>query len=121
MVRAVPKSSISAVSSLRPVSSLMTVPPHKIAISSSIAFLRSPKPGAFTANMFNVPLSLLTTSVAKASPSTSSPITTTFFFPICNSFSKAGRKSATADIFLSVITSVASSITDSILSELVMK
>jgi len=33
---------------------------------------RSPKPGAFTAQAFNVPRSLFTTRVASASPSTSS-------------------------------------------------
>ena len=51
-----------------------TWPPVRIAISSSIAFLLSPKPGAFTATTFNPPLNLLTTKVAKASPSTSSEI-----------------------------------------------
>ena len=46
-------------------------------MSSSIAFLRSPKPGALTARTLKVPLSLFTTSVAKASPSTSSAMITT--------------------------------------------
>ena len=41
-------------------------------MSSSIALRRSPKPGAFTATHASVPRSLLTTSVASASPSTSS-------------------------------------------------
>jgi hypothetical protein len=41
-------------------------------MSSNIAFLLSPKPGALTAAIFNPPLSLLTTKVARASPSTSS-------------------------------------------------
>ena len=41
-------------------------------MSSSIAFLRSPKPGALTAATLRPPRSLLTTSVASASPSTSS-------------------------------------------------
>ncbi len=41
-------------------------------MSSSMALRRSPKPGAFTAAVCNVPRSLLTTSVASASPSTSS-------------------------------------------------
>ena len=41
-------------------------------MSWSIALRRSPKPGAFTATDLNVPRILLTTSVARASPSTSS-------------------------------------------------
>ena len=45
-----------------------------IAISSSIAFLLSPNPGAFTATTFKPPLNLFTTKVANASPSTSSEI-----------------------------------------------
>ena len=52
----------------------MTCPPVRIAISSSIAFLLSPKPGALTAATFSPPLNLLTTSVARASPSISSAI-----------------------------------------------
>ena len=43
----------------------MTVPPVSIAMSSSIALRRSPKPGALTAATFRPPRSLLTTSVAK--------------------------------------------------------
>jgi len=43
-------------------------------MSSSIAFLLSPKPGALTAAIFKPPLSLFTTKVAKASPSISSAI-----------------------------------------------
>ena len=58
----------------KPTSSEITVPPVKIAISSSIAFLRSPKPGALHAAAFTVPLRLLTTRVASASPSMSSAI-----------------------------------------------
>ena len=42
------------------------------AMSSSIALRRSPKPGAFTAATFRPPRSLLTTRVARASPSMSS-------------------------------------------------
>ena len=41
-------------------------------MSSSIALRRSPKPGALTAATFSPPRSLFTTSVASASPSTSS-------------------------------------------------
>ena len=41
-------------------------------MSSSIALRRSPKPGALTAVVFRMPRMLFTTSVASASPSTSS-------------------------------------------------
>jgi hypothetical protein len=70
--RALPKSSAVTESSLRPISSLMTVPPVSVAMSRSISLRRSPKPGALTARTEIVPLSLFTTSVARASPSTSS-------------------------------------------------
>ena len=59
---------------LKPLSSDITVPPVNIAMSSNIAFLLSPKPGALTAAIFRDPLILLTTRVASASPSTSSAI-----------------------------------------------
>ena len=39
----------------------MTLPPVRIAMSSSIALRRSPKPGALTAATLSVPRSLLTT------------------------------------------------------------
>ena len=55
-------------------SSVITSPPVKIAISSSIALRRSPNPGALTATALNVPRNLFTTNVASASPSTSSAI-----------------------------------------------
>ena len=61
-----------ALSKVNPLSSEITVPPVKMAISSNIAFLRSPKPGALTAAIFKEPLNLFTTNVANASPSTSS-------------------------------------------------
>ncbi len=71
---AVPNKSKVAFSKENPLSSEITVPPVKIAISSNIAFLLSPKPGAFTAAIFKPPLNLLTTKVANACPSTSSAI-----------------------------------------------
>ena len=74
IVSAVPNKSKVAFSREKPLSSEITVPPVKIAISSNIAFLRSPNPGAFTAAIFKPPLNLLTTKVAKACPSTSSAI-----------------------------------------------
>ena len=67
-----PRSLIFTFSNLIPRSSDIKVPPVKIAISSNIAFLLSPKPGALTATTFKPPLNLFTTKVAKASPSTSS-------------------------------------------------
>ena len=45
-------------------------------MSRSISLRRSPKPGALTARTLSVPRSLLTTSVASASPSTSSAMIT---------------------------------------------
>jgi hypothetical protein len=67
-----PKMSSVTFSSLIPRSSLMTWPPVRIAMSSSIALRRSPNPGALTAATFKPPRNLLTTKVTKASPSTSS-------------------------------------------------
>ena len=105
---------------LKPLSSEITVPPVKIAISSNIAFLRSPKPGAFTAAIFNAPLNLLTTKVAKASPSTSSAITSKGL-PDCATGSKTGRRSFIAEIFLSYKRIYGDSRSDSIFSEFVTK
>ena len=50
----------------------MNVPPVRTAMSPSIALRRSPKPGALTAQTLSTPRSLLTTSTASASLSTSS-------------------------------------------------
>lgn len=69
-----PRTAISAVSNERPTSSLITVPPVKIAISARMAFLLSPKAGALTAAILSPPLNLLRTKAAKASLSTSSEI-----------------------------------------------
>src|SRR5881409_2128847 len=67
-----PRSSSLMFSSLIPRSSVRALPPVRTAMSSSMTLRRSPKPGAFTAQPESVPRSLLTTSVASASPSTSS-------------------------------------------------
>ncbi len=48
--RAWPRSSSCTLSSLRPTSSLMTRAPVRVAMSSSMALRRSPKPGALTAS-----------------------------------------------------------------------
>src|SRR5947208_4672093 len=72
-------------SSLMPRSSVMHLPPVRMAMSSSMSLRRSPKPGAFTAQTLMVLRNLFTTSVESASPSTSSaminsglPATATF-------------------------------------------
>ena len=72
----VPSRSSVVFSSFRPTSSLMTWPPVRMAMSCSMALRRSPKPGALTATDLNVPRILFTTSVASASPSTSSAMIT---------------------------------------------
>ncbi|MNE14169.1 hypothetical protein D3C80_1070320 [compost metagenome] len=69
---ALPSMSRVTVSSLMPRSSEMTWPPVRMAMSSSMALRRSPKPGALTAATRRPPRSLLTTRVARASPSMSS-------------------------------------------------
>jgi len=67
-----PRTATSAVSKAKPTSSLITVPPVKMAISARMAFLFSPKAGALTAAILSPPLNLFKTKVAKASLSTSS-------------------------------------------------
>ncbi len=118
--RAEPKSSGLTESSLRPTSSLMTVPPVSVAMSRSISLRRSPKPGALTARTEMVPLSLLTTSVARASPSMSSAMIR-MGLPCWTPFSSAGSMSWTLEIFLSVIRMSGFSRTASIRSGLVTK
>src|SRR5262245_38037453 len=71
-----PSMAVVTFSSLIPRSSEISWPPVRTAMSSSMALRRSPKPGAFTAATFRPPRSLLTTSVAIASPSTSSAMMT---------------------------------------------
>ena len=97
-LRARPSCEMSVLSSLRPISSVMTSPPVRMAMSSSMRLRRSPKPGAFTATLVNVPRSLLTTRVARASPSTSSE-TIRSCLPCWMTFSRIGRRSCTAPIF----------------------
>ncbi len=69
-------------------------------MSSSIAFRRSPKPGALAAAQRSVPRSLFTTSVASASPSTSSA-TIMSGLPACATRSSSGRRSRMLEIFFS--------------------
>ncbi len=99
-LEACPRSFIVALSSVLPSSSLITSPPVKIAISSSIAFLLSPKPGALTAEMFSTPRSLFTTSVASASPSISSAMIRSGL-PLFCTCSSTGSRSFKFVIFLS--------------------
>src|SRR5258708_7286459 len=63
---AVPRSSILTPSSLMPRSSVIALPPVRIAISCSIALRRSPKPGAFTAASFNKLRGTLNVAAVKA-------------------------------------------------------
>ena len=117
---AVPRSLMSTFSNLTPISSVITVPPVRIAISFSISFLRSPKPGALIAHTFKVPLNLFTTRVANASPSTSSAIITSGLPPFAT-FSNNGSMSFMLEIFFSCSRIYASSITASIRSASVTK
>ena len=117
---AVPKSSIVAPSSDKPTSSEITVPPVRIAISSSIAFLLSPKPGALHAAAFTVPLRLFTTSVARASPSISSAIISSGL-PALATDSNKGNISLMLEIFLSCNKIKGFSSSDVMLSWLVTK
>ncbi|MNC88492.1 hypothetical protein D3C83_43090 [compost metagenome] len=69
-------------------------------MSSSIALRRSPKPGALTATVLRMPRMLFTTSVASASPSTSSAMMSSGrpAFATCSS---TGSNSRMPEIFLS--------------------
>ena len=87
-------------SSLMPRSSEISWPPVRIAMSSSIALRRSPKPGAFTAAIFRPPRSLLTTSVAMASPSTSSEMITSGLL-VCTTASSSGSIDCRPESFFS--------------------
>jgi len=89
-------------------------------MSSSMALRRSPKPGALTATTWSVPRSLLTTSVARASPSTSSAMMS-IGLPDWATFSSRGSMSLSELIFFSWIRMAAFSSTASIDSALVTK
>src|SRR5690348_13564645 len=87
-----PRSSSTVFSSLKPNSSEITLPAVRVAMSVSISLRRSPNPGALTAQTFSVPRSLLTTSVASASPSTSSAMMSRGLLD-CATFSRTGSRS----------------------------
>mmetsp|Transcript_6390 Transcript_6390/g.27213 ORF Transcript_6390/g.27213 Transcript_6390/m.27213 type:complete len:344 (+) Transcript_6390:197-1228(+) len=72
MRAALPSTSVPTLSRDKPSSSFTTVAPVRIAMSSRYCDLRSPKPGALSAQIFSAPRSLFTTSVASASCSMSS-------------------------------------------------
>ncbi len=95
--RARPRSASVAFSSLSPVSSEITVAPVSTAMSPSIARRRSPNPGAFTAHERSTPRSELTTSVASASPVTSSAISSSGL-PARDTCSSTGSRSCTVEI-----------------------
>ena len=83
-----------------PSSSMIGLPPARIAMSSSMALRRSPKPGALTAQTFRTPRSLFTTSVARASPSMSSAMMSSDF-PLSATLPRMGSRSLAEDIFFS--------------------
>ncbi len=97
---AVPRSSSFRFSSLRPRSSVTALPPVRMAMSSSMALRRSPKPGAFTAAMLRVPRILFTTRVASASPSTSSAMISSGR-RLLTTCSSRGSRSRMLEIFFS--------------------
>src|SRR5712664_2388885 len=117
---ALPRSSSLMFSSLMPRSSVMALPPVRIAISSSMALRRSPKPGAFTAAVCSVPRSLFTTKVARASPSMSSAMMRNGL-PTRATCSSSGSMSFITLIFFSWMRTSASSSTTSMRSASVTK
>src|SRR6266446_1981232 len=103
-----------------PRSSAIILPPVSVAMSSSIALRRSPKPGARTAQALSEPRSLLTTSVASASPSSSSAMISSGL-PAFATCSSSGKRSCIPEIFFSWMRTYASSNTVSMRSGSVTK
>ena len=89
-------------------------------MSPSMALRRSPKPGALTATDLKVPRILLTTRVARASPSTSSAMISSGL-PDCMTFSSSGSRSLTLEILELTIRMYGSSRTASMRSVSVTK
>ena len=89
-------------------------------MSSSMAFLLSPKPGALHAAALTVPLRLFTTKVARASPSISSAIIKRGL-PALATDSNKGNISLMLEIFLSCKRMRGFSSSEVILSWLVTK
>lgn len=111
----------SALSHEIPISSLMIVAPVTTAMSLRFSFLVSPNHGALTGMTLSTHLILFTTSVVRASPSTSSAIITISLLPLLTSHSMSGRISLMFDIFLSVIRTAALSAITSIRAASVTK
>ena len=78
----------------------ITWPPESTAMSSSMALRRSPKPGALTAATLRPPRSLLTTRVARASPSMSSAMISSGF-EVWTTASRIGSIACSDDSFFS--------------------
>ncbi len=112
---ALPSMSMVTFSSLMPRSSLISWPPVRVAMSSSMALRRSPKPGAFTAATLRPPRSLLTTRVASASPSMSSAMIKRGRDD-CTTASSTGSSGCSEDSFFSLSRMSGSSSWTSILS-----
>ncbi len=89
-------------------------------MSSSIALRRSPKPGALTAATLRPPRSLFTTSVASASPSTSSATITSGRCD-CTTASRTGSIAWRLESFFSWMRMKGSSSSATIFSALVTK
>ena len=89
-------------------------------MSVSMALRRSPKPGALTATDLKVPRILLTISAARASPSTSSAMTTSGL-PAWMTFSRIGSRSLRLETLELTISTYGSSSTVSIRSVSVTK
>src|SRR5438105_7780418 len=117
---ALPRSASCRFSSLMPRSSAIILPPVRVAMSSSIALRRSPNPGARTAQALSEPRSLLTTSVASASPSSSSAMMSNGL-PAFATCSSTGKRSFIPEIFFSWMRTYASSNTVSMRSGSVTK
>ena len=96
---ALPKNAGEIEANSIPSSSIQTSAPVNTPISTSIFFLESPNPGAFTATHFNTFLIVLITRAANASPSTSSA-TSNKLFPSLATDSNIGIISCTRFIFL---------------------
>mmetsp|Transcript_14962 Transcript_14962/g.28956 ORF Transcript_14962/g.28956 Transcript_14962/m.28956 type:complete len:266 (-) Transcript_14962:900-1697(-) len=100
ILAAVPSTSAPHFESSKPSSSLTTVAPVKIPISSRYWLFLSPNPGAFMATTFRAPLILLTTRVARGSCSMSSAMIRTGYPPLMAS-SRMLTMSRAEVIFLS--------------------
>ena len=97
-----PNCSIVTSFKFKPRSSVITVPPVKMAISSSCSLRRSPKPGALTATTLKVPRILFNTKVGNASPVMSSAMIKSERLCSTTDWSN-GKMSWMLAIFLSVI------------------